>query len=50
MFVKDYPSLFDSSGDPLNGNISIEIWDAASAGNLIYNSSDAFNNDIIIIL
>src|SRR3989344_8561612 len=39
-------SLFDSSGDPLNGNISIEIYDDASAGNLIYNSSDAFLDNI----
>ena len=39
-------SLFDSSGDPLNGNISIEIYDDASAGNLIYNSSNAFLDNI----
>ena len=30
-------SLFDSSGDPINGNITVEIYDAATGGNLIYN-------------
>ncbi|MBI2508364.1 hypothetical protein HYV89_05435 [Candidatus Woesearchaeota archaeon] len=35
-------SLFDSSGDPINGNITVEIYDAASGGNLICNSSDDF--------
>ncbi|MBS3151509.1 hypothetical protein J4443_03970 [Candidatus Woesearchaeota archaeon] len=32
-------SLFDSSGDPINGNITIEIYDAETSGNLIYNSN-----------
>ena len=32
----------ESGIDVSSGNISVEIYDAASAGNLIYNSSDAF--------
>ncbi|MBS3151499.1 hypothetical protein J4443_03920, partial [Candidatus Woesearchaeota archaeon] len=39
-------SLFDSSGDPINGNITIEIYDAETAGNLIYNSTDDFIDNI----
>ena len=31
-------SLFDSSVDPINGNITVEVYDAATGGNLIYNS------------
>ena len=38
-------SLFNSDGDPINGNITVEIYDAESAGNLIYNSSNNFVND-----
>jgi len=39
-------SLFDSSGDPINGNITIEIYDAETSGNLIYNSTDDFIDNI----
>ena len=39
-------SLFDSSGDPINGNITIEIYDAETSGNLIYNSSNDNTNKI----
>ncbi|MBI2105316.1 hypothetical protein HYT56_00590 [Candidatus Woesearchaeota archaeon] len=39
-------NLFDSAGDPLNGNISIEVWDALTSGNLIYNSSNGFDDNI----
>jgi len=39
-------SLFDSSGDPINGNITVEIYDAAADGNLIYNSSNNFAKKI----
>ncbi|MBI2508368.1 hypothetical protein HYV89_05455, partial [Candidatus Woesearchaeota archaeon] len=39
-------SLFDSSGDPINGNITVEIYDAATGGNLIYNSSDDFIDNV----
>ena len=38
-------SLFDSSGDPINGNITVEIYDAETGGNLIYNPSNIFNNN-----
>ena len=31
-------SLFDSNGDPINGNITIEIYDAATGDNLILQS------------
>lgn len=40
-------NIFDSNGDPVNGNISIEIYDAATAGDLIYNSSDDFIGNTI---
>ena len=39
-------SLFDSSGNPINGNITVEIYDAATAGNLIYNSITGFENNV----
>ena len=39
-------SLFDSSGAPINGNITVEIYDAATGGNLIYNSSTDFAKKI----
>ena len=39
-------SLFDSSGDPINGNITVEVYDAATGGNLIYNSSNDFAKKI----
>src|SRR3989344_5990500 len=39
-------SLFDSNGDPINGNITVEIYDAATGGNLIYNSSNDFIDNI----
>ncbi|MBS3151503.1 hypothetical protein J4443_03940 [Candidatus Woesearchaeota archaeon] len=38
--------MFDSSGDPINGNITIEIYDAETSGNLIYNSTDDFIDNI----
>ncbi|MBI2508366.1 hypothetical protein HYV89_05445 [Candidatus Woesearchaeota archaeon] len=40
-------SLFDSTGDPINGNITVEIYDAASGGNLICNSSNGSKGNII---
>ena len=39
-------NLFDSNGDPINGNITVEIHDDATAGNLIYNSSNDFIDNI----
>ena len=42
-------SLFDSTGSPINGNITIEIYDAATGGNLIYNSTEDFIDNVIDI-
>ncbi|MBU2639614.1 MAG: hypothetical protein KKG75_02800, partial [Nanoarchaeota archaeon] len=39
-------NIFNSTGDAVDGSLIVEIWDAASSGNLIYNSTNAFDNNI----
>ena len=35
-------NIFNSDGSAADGNITIEVWDSASSGNLIYNSTNDF--------
>ncbi len=39
-------NVFDSDGNPVDGNVVIEIWDSVTGGNLIYNSTDDFLGNI----
>ncbi len=39
-------NVVDNTGIPLNGNITIEIWNNETGGSLIYNSTDDFKNNI----
>ena len=39
-------NVVNSDGDALNGDVSIEIWDNETGGDLLYNSSDDFLNNI----
>src|SRR3990167_8407225 len=39
-------NVFEGNGDPFSGDIIIEIYDSATGGSLIYNSTDDFLNNI----
>ena len=39
-------NIFNSDGSAADGNITIEVWDSASSGNLIYNSTNDFIGNI----
>ncbi|MAG45809.1 MAG: hypothetical protein CMH63_03500, partial [Nanoarchaeota archaeon] len=39
-------NLFNSTGEPITGALTIEIWDSETGGVLMYNSSDAYLNNI----
>jgi len=39
-------NIFDNAGNPVDGDVVIEIWDSATAGNLIYNSTDDFLGNV----
>jgi len=41
-------TIYNSSGSPVNGgNVQVLIYDASTAGNLIYNSSIDFNGKVL---
>jgi hypothetical protein len=39
-------NIFDTTGEPLTGDLVVEIWDSVSGGNVVYNSTNDFNNNI----